>query len=153
MNNQDEIEEVSNKMYNQFIVLSNLGHYDKLAIDNNNLYIQKISPWRYFVRKYKNQNRIVLSNFLNTEITKYIEFITKLINLFEKEQEQENKFIYNLLNKHKDLIHFMLTSLKSLRDKYNLKDNAVEISMALEHSFLQLTKLNCSVVQAFAPIK
>jgi hypothetical protein len=151
MNNQDEIEEVSNKMYNQFIVLSNLGHYDKLAIDNNNLYIQKISPWRYFVRKYKNQNRIVLSNFLNTEITKYIEFITKLISMFEK--DQENKFIYNLLNKHKDLIHSMLISLKSLRDKYNLKNNAKEISMSLEHSFLQMTKLNCSVVQAFAPIK
>jgi hypothetical protein len=151
MNNQDELEEVSNKMFNQFIVLSNLGHYDKLAIDNNNLYIQKISPWRYFVRKYKKQNRIVLSNFLNTEITKYIEFITKLISMFEK--EQENKFIYNLLNKHKDLIHFMSTSLKSLRDKYNLKDNAKEISMSLEHSFLQITKLNCSVVQAFAPIK
>jgi hypothetical protein len=71
--------------------------------------------------------------------------------MFEK--DQENKFIYNLLNKHKDLIHSMLISLKSLRDKYNLKNNAKEISMSLEHSFLQMTKLNCSVVQAFAPIK
>ena len=66
--NDDMINVLTNdstKFYTQFEVLSNLSEYDKLAIDNNILYKQTISPWRYIVRKYKNQNRSVLSKYLN----------------------------------------------------------------------------------------
>ena len=50
--------------------------HDKLAIDyNNELYIQSRSPWRYIVRRIKNQNRHILSFYLSNIINEYIKIL------------------------------------------------------------------------------
>ena len=45
-----------NKFHNKFLNLQNYNYHDKIAIDECDLlYIQKKTPWRYFVRKIKSE--------------------------------------------------------------------------------------------------
>jgi len=129
----------STKFYTQFEVLSNLSEYDKLAIDNNNiLYKQTISPWRYIVRKYKNQNRTVLSKYLNIEINKYTMFIRKLCDVYK--MDKKNVILHQIIVKHLELTNGMSMVFKFLRDKYNMKSNSAEISLALENCLVVSSK-------------
>ena len=134
----DVLTNDSNKFYTQFEVLSNLSNYDKLAIDNNILYIQKISPWRYIVRKFKTQNRSILSKYLNIEINKYNLFIRKLCDVYK--MDKKNAILHQIIVKHLDLTNDMSIIFKFLRDKYNLKSNSAEISSALENCLVLSSK-------------
>ena len=140
--NHDMINVLTNdstKFYTQFEVLSNLSEYDKLAIDNNNiLYKQTISPWRYIVRKYKNQNRTVLSKYLNIEINKYTMFIRKLCDVYK--MDKKNVILHQIIVKHLELTNGMSMVFKFLRDKYNMKSNSAEISLALENCLVVSSK-------------
>ena len=140
--NNDELINVltndSTKFYTQFEVLSNLSEYDKLAIDNNILYKQTISPWRYIVRKYKNQNRSVLSKYLNIEINKYTMFIRKLCDVYK--MDKKNVILHQIIVKHLELTNGMSMVFKFLRDKYNMKSNSAEISLALENCLVVSSK-------------
>jgi hypothetical protein len=72
-NNLEKYIDNINKYHNQFTILQSLSHYDKIAIDDNDiLYIQKKTPWRYFIRKIKKQNRDRFSEYLSTNINDYI---------------------------------------------------------------------------------
>ena len=139
--NDDMINVLTNdstKFYTQFEVLSNLSEYDKLAIDNNILYKQTISPWRYIVRKYKNQNRSVLSKYLNIEINKYTMFIRKLCDVYK--MDKKNVILHQIIVKHLELTNGMSMVFKFLRDKYNMKSNSAEISLALENCLVVSSK-------------
>ena len=139
--NDDMINVLTNdstKFYTQFEVLSNLSEYDKLAIDNNILYKQTISPWRYMVRKYKNQNRSVLSKYLNIEINKYTMFIRKLCDVYK--MDKKNVILHQIIVKHLELTNGMSMVFKFLRDKYNMKSNSAEISLALENCLVVSSK-------------
>ena len=58
-----------NNYQQKLLALHQYTHHDKLAInDNSELYIQSRSPWRYIVRRIKNQNRHVLSFYLSNII-------------------------------------------------------------------------------------
>ncbi len=119
-----------NKYHNQFNVLQNLSYYDKIAIDDNNiLYIQKKTPWRYIVRKIKDQNRIKLADYFSTNINDYIKNIEFIINIYEF-NKQEN--IKNILENIIIFITSILGGIVSLRNYYNLKNNSNNISRILE---------------------
>lgn len=139
--NIEELEKIKKDscIFNtQFEALSKLGRFDKLGIHNNNLYIQKISPWRYIVRKYKNQNRLTLSNYFNIEIAKYNTFVKNLCSIYTN--QQDNEALYKIIIQHHELICQMHGAIKNLRDKYNLKSNSTEISLSMENSYNTITK-------------
>jgi|LakMenEpi03Aug12_release.lakeMendotaPanAssembly.Ray.scaffolds.fasta_scaffold1207040_1 hypothetical protein len=135
----DKYKKESDAFYTQFQVLAKLGPYDKLAIDNNILYIQKITPWRYFVRKYKKQNRLTLSTYFNIEIAKYNIFLRTICSYYIN--QKQNKILNKILVQHYDLLNCMDTTIKNLRDKYNLKINSSEISLTMENSYNIIVKL------------
>ena len=149
--NDDMINVLTNdsiKLYTQFEVLGNLSEYDKLAIDNNILYKQTISPWRYMVRKFKKQNRAVLSKYLNIEINKYTMFIHKLCDFYK--MDKKNPILHEIIVKHLELTNDMSIVFKFLRDKYNMKSNSSEISLALENSLVLSTKNRFLLLDAIA---
>ncbi len=119
-----------NKYHNQFVTLQKLSYHDKIAIDNNNiLYAQKKTPWRYFIRKIRNQNRENLGNYLSTNINDYIYNISNIINIYEMNKDNNIKIIL------KNIILFInniLGGILTLRNYYNLKNNSNNISMILE---------------------
>jgi hypothetical protein len=129
-NNIEKYIENINKYYNQFIVLQNLSYYDKIAInDNNVLYIQKKTPWRYFIRKIKKQNRDRFSEYLSTNINDYIKNIDMLINIYECYKDNNiKKILENIII----FITSILGGIVSLRNYYNLKQDSNNISMILE---------------------
>jgi hypothetical protein len=134
----DNLKKQSDIFYNQFSALLNLNKYDKLGIFENNLYIQKLSPWRYFVRKYKNQNRISLALYFNIEIQKYAEFLNLLYNTYN--EYYCNIELHNIVVKNYEFISNVFFTIKNLRDKYNLKSNSQEISRILESILLKFSK-------------
>jgi len=141
-----KLQEESNVTLRKFMALSNLGMYDKLAIDNNsNLYIQKIYPWRYFVRKLKSQNRVTLAIYLNTEIIKYYDFLQELCN--KAKIYNSNKELQDMCVKQFEFIQGATQSIKSLRDKYNMKSDSQAISMALETWCLKLNKIKVMLIE------
>jgi len=149
--NDDMINVLTNdsiKLYTQFEVLGNLSEYDKLAIDNNILYKQIISPWRYIVRKFKKQNRIVLSKYLNIEINNYTMFIRKLCDFYK--MDKKNAILHEIIVKHLELTNDMSIVFKFLRDKYNMKSNSSEISLALENNLVLSTKNRFLLLDAIA---
>ena len=134
----DNLKHQSDIFYNQFSALLNLNKYDKLGIFENKLYIQKLSPWRYIVRKYKNQNRLTLAIYFNNEIQKYTEFFNLLYNTYN--EYYCNIELHNIVVKNYEFISNVLFSIKNLRDKYNLKSNSQEISRILESMLLKFLK-------------
>lgn len=148
INNEDllKLEEESNIALRKFMALSKLGMYDKLAIDSNsNLYIQKIYPWRYFVRKLKGQNRETLAIYLNTEIIKYCDFLQELCNT--SKLYNSNKELQGLCVKQFEFIQGATQPIKNLRDKYNMKSGSQSISMALETWYLKLNKIKTMLIE------
>jgi len=149
--NDDMINVLTNdsiKLYTQFEVLGNLSEYDKLAIDNNILYKQTISPWRYMVRKFKKQNRAVLSKYLNIEINNYTMFIRKLCDFYK--MDKKNAILHEIIVKHLELTNDMSIVFKFLRDKYNMKSNSAEISLALENCLVVSSKNRFLLLDAIA---
>jgi len=117
-----------NSYQKKFCVLQKMSSYDKIGIDDNDmLYIQKKTPWRYIFRKINNQNRTRLSEYLLTNINEYIKNIEILVNLFDSNSEI-NKILENIII----YITGILGGIVYLRNYYNLKNNANNISMALE---------------------
>jgi hypothetical protein len=53
----------------------------------------------------------------------------------------ENLELHKVAEKHYDLIQHAVTVLKFLRDKYNVRQNSKDISIALEMWCLKLTKM------------
>lgn len=148
INNEDllKLQEESNIALRKFMALSKLELYDKLAIDSNsNLYIQKIYPWRYVVRKLKGQNRETLAIYLNTEIIKYVEFIQELCNTAKI--YTSNKELHDICVKQFEFIQGATQPIKNLRDKYNMKSGSQSISMALETWYLKLIKIKTMLIE------
>jgi hypothetical protein len=148
LNDQELIlfKEESDVLQTKFIALSKLGMFDKLAVNkSNNLFIQKISPWRYVVRKIKNQNRETLAIYLNAEIIKYNDFLLKLCNTAKI--YNSNKQLQDICVKQFEFIQSATQSIKSLRDKYNMKSGSQSISMALETWYLKLNKIKVMLVE------
>ena len=134
----DNLRQQSNIFYNQFAALLNLNKYDKLGICDNKIYIQKISPWRYLVRKYKNQNRLSLAIYFNTEVQKYNDFLILLYNTYN--EYYSNIELHKIVVKNYEFISNAFYSIKYLRDKYNIKSNSQEISRALESVYFKFLK-------------
>ncbi len=117
-----------NSYQKKFCVLQNLSSYDKIGIDDNDiLYIQKKTPWRYINRKMNNQNRTRLAEYLSTNINEYIKNIELLVNLFDS-----HKHIKKILENAILYITGILGGIVYLRNYYNLKNDANKISMTLE---------------------
>lgn len=135
----NELMKKSEVLYAQFSAINSLTKYDKLCIEDNNLCIQKLSPWRYFVRKYKKQSRSTLAVYLQTEIVEYEYFLHKVCRACN--DHPGNMELYKVAAKHYDFIQNGLTVLKFLRDKYNVRSNSKDISVALEMWCLKLTKV------------
>ena len=129
-NNLEKYIDNINKYHNQFTILQSLSHYDKIAIDDNDiLYIQKKTPWRYFIRKIKKQNRDRFSEYLSTNINDYINNIDILTNIYEFGKDNNiKKILENVII----FITSILGGIVSLRNYYNLKPNSNNISMILE---------------------
>ena len=119
-----------NSYQKKFCVLQNLSSYDKIGIDDNDiLYIQKKTPWRYINRKMNNQNRTRLAEYLSKNINEYIKNIELLVNLFDS-----HKHIKKILENAILYITGILGGIVYLRNYYNLKNDANKISMTLESS-------------------
>jgi hypothetical protein len=94
--------DIINDYQKKLLVLQYITYHDKIAInDNNELYIQYTTPWRYIVRKIKNQNRSVLSAYLSNIINEYIKVVNIIID------------IYNL-NKHGIIKKLLFRALRIL---------------------------------------
>jgi hypothetical protein len=129
----------SETFYDKFCAINGLTKHDKLCICNNTLSIQKLSPWRYFVRKFKNQNRSTLAVYLQTEIVEYEYFIYKVCRACN---DYPGSLELNAVAaKHYDFVQSASTVLKFLRDKYNVRQDSKDISTALEMWCLKLTKM------------
>jgi hypothetical protein len=103
--------------------------HDKLAInDDSELYIQSRSPWRYIIRKIKNQNRHILSFYLSNIINEYIKILDILLDKYANNKEEISKTLYEVV----DFIPKILWSIITLRNYYNLKSNSHHISLTLE---------------------
>jgi hypothetical protein len=103
--------------------------HDKLAInDDSELYIQSRSPWRYIIRKIKNQNRHILSFYLSNIINEYIKILDILLDKYATNKEEISKTLYEVV----DFIPKILWSIITLRNYYNLKSNSHHISLTLE---------------------
>jgi hypothetical protein len=134
-----ELLKQSEVFHAQFVAINSLTKYDKLCIEDNKISIQKLSPWRYFVRKYKNQSRSSLAVYLQKEIIEYEYFMHKVCRACN--DHPENLELHKVAEKHYDLIQHAVTVLKFLRDKYNVRQNSKDISIALEMWCLKLTKI------------
>lgn len=134
-----ELTNQSEVLYSQFAAILTLTKYDKLCIHDNKLCIQKLVPWRYFVRKYKKQNSSSLALYLQTEIVKYEKFMNDVCNAFDSHFESVE--LNAIAVKHYDFIKHSLPIMTFLRDKYNVRPNSKDISTALEMWCLKLTKM------------
>jgi hypothetical protein len=131
-----------NRYHNKFIDLQYFSSYDKIAIDDNDiLYIQKITPWRYFIRKIKNQNRNRLTEYLSTNINDYIKIIDNILNIYKCNEKKEIK---EILENIIIFINGISRGIISLRNYYNLKYNSHNISMILESTN---NKLNSIIIK------
>jgi len=130
------------KKYREWI---DLNQNDKLSIVNETLVIQKFTPWRYFMRKYNNQNRNTLAIYLQTEINIYSHFIDDMIKLFIKNNNE--KELYKILTNHYDFIQLVLPKIIYLRNKYNMTNKAIDLRKSLEIWTLKLTKYKKILIQ------
>jgi len=119
-----------NNYHKKLLVLQQYTHHDKLAInDDNELYIQSRSPWRYIVRRISNQNRHVLSFYLSNIINEYIKILDILLNRYTVKKEA---VITKLFNDVIDFISKILWGVVCLRNYYNLKSDSHHIGLTLE---------------------
>ena len=123
------IDMINNYHKKLFALQQYKDHY-KLAInDDNELYIQSRSPWRYIVRRIKNQNRHILSFYLSNIINEYIKILDILLDKYTlKNEEVIKKLFYNVI----DFISKILWGIICLRNYYNLKTDSHHISLTLE---------------------
>jgi hypothetical protein len=119
-----------NNYHKKLLAMQQYKEHDKLAInDNNELYIQSRSPWRYIVRRIKNQNRHILSFYLSNIINEYIKILDILLDKYTlKNEEVIKKLFYNVI----DFISKILWGIICLRNYYNLKSDSHHISLTLE---------------------
>jgi len=119
-----------NNYHKKLLAMQQYKENDKLAInDNNELYIQSRSPWRYIVRRIKNQNRHILSFYLSNIINEYIKILDILLDKYTlKNEEVIKKLFYNVI----DFISKILWGIICLRNYYNLKNDSHHISLTLE---------------------
>lgn len=127
------------RFYAQFNAINNLTKYDKLCIYENKLCIQKLSPWRYFVRKYRNQNSSTLAVYLKNKIVEYENFIYEVCR--ECNDHPKSLELHKVAATQYDFIQNALIIMKYMRDKYNVRTNSKDISVALEMWYLKLTKI------------
>lgn len=128
--NIDSYIDMINNYHKKLLAMQQYTHHDKLAInDDNELYIQSRSPWRYLVRRIKNQNRHTLSLYLSNIINEYIKILDILLNkYYTKKEEIINKLFNNIV----DFISKILWGIICLRNYYNLKSDSHHISLTLE---------------------
>jgi hypothetical protein len=119
-----------NNYHKKLLALQQYKHHDKLAInDDSELYIQSRSPWRYIVRRIKNQNRHTLSLYLSSIINEYIKILDILLDRYNANKEDViTKLLYEVV----DFIPKILWNIICLRNYYNLKNNSHHISLTLE---------------------
>ena len=127
--------------------LQQYTHHDKLAInDDSELYIQSISPWRYIVRRIKNQNRHTLSLYLSSIINEYIKILDILLDRYNVNKEEViTKLLYEVV----DFIPKILWSIICLRNYYNLKNDSHHISLTLESINNRLNTMLSKIKLAF----
>ena len=127
--------------------LQQYTHRDKLAInDDSELYIQSISPWRYIVRRIKNQNRHTLSLYLSSIINEYIKILDILLDRYNVNKEDViTKLLYEVV----DFIPKILWNIICLRNYYNLKNNSHHISLTLESINNRLNLMLSKIKLAF----
>lgn len=119
-----------NNYQQKLLALHQYTHHDKLAInDNSELYIQSRSPWRYIVRRIKNQNRHVLSFYLSNIINEYIKILDILLDRYNTHKEEViKKLLYDVI----DFISKISWGVICLRNYYNLKSDSHHINLTLE---------------------
>ncbi len=119
-----------NNYQKKLFALQHYKDHDKLAINNNSeLYIQSRSPWRYILRRIKNQNRHILSLYLSNIINEYIKILDILLVRYNVNKEEViKKLLYNVI----DFISKILWSITCLRNYYNLKNDSYHINLTLE---------------------
>jgi hypothetical protein len=114
------------------LIVDKTGKIKELEVknyDENELYIQSRSPWRYIVRKIKNQNRHILSFYLSNIINEYIKILDILLVRYAANKEEViTKTLYEVV----DFIPKILWVIISLRNYYNLKNDSHHISLTLE---------------------
>ena len=146
----DDLNSYINMIYNYQKKLLALQQYtprDKLAInDDGELYIQPCRPWRYIIRKIKNQNRHVLSFYLSNIINEYIKVLEIIIlNYKNKKEDKIKKILEDII----DFIYKISYGFITLRNYYNLKNDSHHISLTLETNNnrlnLILTKIKLAV--------
>ena len=123
----------------QFSAINSLTKYDKLCICENKLLVQKLSPWRYFVRKYRKQNSSTLAVYLKTKIVEYENFIHEVCRACN--DHPRSLELCKVASTQYDFVQNALIVMKFLRDKYNIRSNSKDISVALEMWCLKLTKI------------
>lgn len=136
-----------NNYHTKLLALQQYTHHDKLAInDDNELYIQSRSPWRYIVRRIKNQNRHILSLYLSNIINEYIKILDIILNKYTvKKEEVITKLLYDVV----DFIPKILWSIICLRNYYNLKSDSHHISLTLESINNRLNTMLSKIKLAF----
>ena len=136
-----------NNYHKKLLALQQYTHHDKLAINNDNeLYIQTRSPWRYIVRRIKNQNRHILSFYLSNIINEYIKILDILLDKYAANKEE---VIKKLFNEVVDFIPKILWGIITLRNYYNLKNDSHHISLTLESINNRLNTILSKIKLAF----
>ena len=120
------IDNYQKKLY----ALQNITKNDKIAVnEDNELYIQSRTPWRYIVRKIKNQNRHTLSLYLSNIINEYIKNLDIILIIYRDNKEAViKKLLYSVV----DFISKILCNIIYLRNYYNLQEHSQDISLTLE---------------------
>jgi hypothetical protein len=145
--NIDSYIDMINNYHKKLLAMQQYKDHDKLAInDHNELYIQSRSPWRYIVRRIKNQNRHILSFYLSNIINEYIKILDILLNKYTvKKEEVLTKLLYDVV----DFIPKILWSIICLRNYYNLKSDSHHISLTLESINNRLNTMLSKIKLAF----
>ena len=145
--NIDSYIDMINNYHKKLLAMQQYKDHDKLAInDDNELYIQSRSPWRYIVRRIKNQNRHILSFYLSNIINEYIKILDILLNKYTvKKEEVLTKLLYDVV----DFIPKILWSIICLRNYYNLKSDSHHISLTLESINNRLNTMLSKIKLAF----
>ena len=139
--------DIINDYQKKLLVLQDITYHNKIAInDNNELYIQYTTPWRYIVRKIKNQNRHTLSLYLSSIINEYIKILDILLDRYNANKEDViTKLLYEVV----DFIPKILWNIICLRNYYNLKNNSHHISLTLESINNRLNLMLSKIKLAF----
>ena len=126
--------------FNKFANIMYLKNSGKLSINNqNNIYIQNWTPWRFIIRKIYRQSTLLSLIFIDQNISEYVIYIILIIELKDKLMDNFITLVYSNYN----LIVSILPAIISLHNYYSFKGKYnIEYITYLKSIYNQLSCVN-----------